>query len=321
MKFRSGFVSIVGRPNVGKSTLLNAMVGSKVAIVSSKPQTTRTAIQGVVTLDGKGAGDQFEPSGSPEEKRDPAVPRAQIVFLDTPGIQQPRSRLDQQMMAEVRDALADRDLLLFMADASRPFGRLDESALELVKEAGVPCFLVLNKIDRIGKGALLPLIEHCRHLHDFAEIIPISALRGENVPLLVERIVARLPEGPLYFPPEHITELPLRFMAGEIIREKVIQQTRQELPYASAVLIIQFEDKASLVHIAAEIFVEREGQKGIVIGAGGQMLKRVGTLARQELESLLEKKVFLELHVKVREQWREDPTFLRDLDWRRMAGE
>ena len=320
-KCRSGFVSILGRPNAGKSTLLNALVGSKVAIVTAKPQTTRTAIQGVVTLDRQTAPFGVAPGELPEEGAEAAAPAAQIVFLDTPGIQQPRSRLDKQMMEEVRDALADRDLLLFLVDAARPFGPPDESALQFVKQAGAPCFLVLNKIDRIAKEALLPLIERCRQLHDFAEVVPISALRRENLPLLLERIVAHLPEGPLYFPPEHITELPLRFMAGEIIREKVILQTRQELPYASAVLVEKFEEKENLIHIAAEIFVEREGQKGIVIGAGGQMLKRIGTLARQEMEVLLEKKVFLELHVKVRERWRDDSGFLKELDWHRMVGE
>ncbi|MBI3894379.1 MAG: GTPase Era [Acidobacteria bacterium] len=317
-KCRSGFVSILGRPNAGKSTLLNAFVGSKVAIVTEKPQTTRTALQGVVTLDGQGAPCKVFPGESPEKETAPA---AQIIFLDTPGIQQPRTSLDEQMMEEVRDALGDRDLLLFLVDASRPFGPPDEYALGFVKRANVPCFLVFNKIDRIGKEALLPLIEQCRQLHVFAEVIPISALTGENLPLLLERIVAHLPEGPLYFPPEHITDLPLRFLAGEIIREKVILETRQELPYASAVLVEKFEEKENLTHIAAEIFVEREGQKGIVIGAGGQMLKRIGTLARQELEGLLEKKVFLELHVKVRERWRNDPEFLKELDWRRMVGE
>lgn len=323
MNCRSGFVTILGRPNVGKSTLLNALVGSKIAIVTEKPQTTRTAIQGVLTLDA-----QRNPWGIPlpalpaaEGETEPSSPLAQIVFLDTPGILQPRSGLDEVMIEEIRDALADRDLLLFLVDASQHSGFKDQSALEMVKAAGVPCFLLPNKIDQIAKPALLPLIDRYRKLHEFAEVIPISALRGENLPLLLEQIVAHLPEGPLYFPPEHLTEQPLRFLAGEVIREKIIVATREELPYASAVVVQQFEEKESLTHIAAEIFVEREGQKSILIGAGGRMLKHIGTMARKELEALLERKVFLELYVKVRERWRDDPRFLRELDWRRMAGE
>jgi GTP-binding protein Era len=322
MNTRSGFVTILGRPNVGKSTLLNALVGSKIAIVTPKPQTTRSALTGVVTVDR-----QYPFAGellrrSPEFEALPASePIAQIVFLDTPGIHEPETRLDQQMMEEVRGALAERDLLLFLADASQFFGPRDESALEWVQRAGTPAFLVLNKIDQTSKPKLLPLIERYHGLHDFKEIIPISALTGDNLPLLIERIVAHLPEGPLYFPPDQITEQPMRFLAGEVVREKVIQQTRQELPYACAVLVRQYEEKEKLIHIAADIFVEREGQKGIVIGAGGEMLKRIGILARKELEGILEKQVFLELRVRVREKWREDPRFLQGLDWRKMVGQ
>jgi GTP-binding protein Era len=322
MTTRSGFVTILGRPNVGKSTLLNVLVGSKISIVTSKPQTTRSALTGVVTVDREHpfAGELLRRSA--ELGALPASePIAQIVFLDTPGIHQPQTRLDQQMMEEVRGALAERDLLLFLADATQPFGPRDESSLEWVRRSGAPAFLVLNKIDQIAKPALLPLIERYRGLHDFKEIIPISALTGDNLPLLVERIVAHLPEGPLYFPPDQITEQPMRFLAGEVIREKVIRETRQELPYACAVLVRHYEDKKDLVRITADVFVEREGQKAIVIGEGGQMLKRIGTAARKELESVLEKKVFLELTVRVREQWREDPRFLKELDWRRMVGQ
>jgi GTP-binding protein Era len=321
METRSGFVTILGRPNVGKSTLLNALVGSKVAIVTDKPQTTRTAIQGVVTVEGP-PGEGKEPNAPAREAqpKTPSSPIAQIIFLDTPGIQQPRTRLDKQMMEEARGALADRDLLLLVVDASQPFGPRDETVLDWVRRAEVPCFLLLNKIDRIRKMELLPKIDRYRKLHSFTEIIPLSARSGENVRLLMDRIVAMLPEGPLYFPPDHITDQPMRFLAGEIVREKVILQTRQELPYACAVLVEKFEEKESLIHIAADIFIEREGQKGIVIGAGGQMLKSIGTLARQELEAILGKKVFLELRVKVRESWREDQRFLRELDWRRMVG-
>ena len=322
MTIRSGFVTILGRPNVGKSTLLNALVGSKIAIVTPKPQTTRAALTGVVTVDRQYPFAAELLRRSPEFQALPASePIAQIVFLDTPGIHQPQTRLDQQMMDEVRGALAERDLLLFLADASQHFGPRDESALEWVRRAGSPAFLVLNKIDQTSKPKLLPLIERYRGLHDFKEIIPISALTGDNLPLLIERIVAHLPEGPLYFPPDQITEQPMRFLAGEVIREKIIHETRQELPYACAVLVREYEEKGKLTHIAADIFVEREGQKGIVIGSGGEMLKLIGTLARKELEGILEKQVFLELRVRVREQWREDPRFLQELDWRKMVGQ
>ena len=308
MKTRSGFVTILGRPNAGKSTLLNALVGSKIAIVTDKPQTTRTAIQGVVTVE--------------NQSRDPASQDAiaQIIFLDTPGILRPKSRLDEQMMQAIRASLADRDLLLLLADASRPFGAADRAGIDFAKEAAVPCFLLLNKIDLVAKETLLPRIDQYRALHDFAEIIPISALKGENLTLLRDKIIATLPAGPLYFPSDYLTELPMRFLAGEIVREKIILLTRQELPHSSAVVVEQFEEKPNLIHIAANIFVEREGQKPIIIGAGGDMLKRVGILARQELEAILGQKVFLELHVKVARRWRDDPRFLRTLDWHRMAG-
>ena len=317
MKFRSGFVTILGRPNVGKSTLLNALVGTKIAIVAQKPQTTRTAIQGVLTVRAKQIS---ESAAKAKGAGEPSHPVAQIIFLDTPGLQQPATRLDEQMMEEVRAALAGRDLLLLLVDASRPFSRRDQAVLDAVKQAGAPSFLVLNKVDRVRKSALLPLIERYRHLHEFADVFPISALKGENLPLLLRHIVERLPEGPMYFPPDHITEQPVRFLSGEIIREKLIHLTQEELPYATAVHVETFEELDRLIRIAAGIFVEREGQKGIVIGAGGQMLKRIGTLARQELESILGKMVFLELHVRVREKWREDKRFLQGLDWRGMVG-
>ena len=314
MSFRSGFVSILGRPNVGKSTLLNALVGSKVAIVTEKPQTTRTAIQGVVTVDKREA--------TPiEEGEETPFPGGQIIFLDTPGVQRPRTQLDVRMMEEVRSALEGRDLLLMLVDASGPFGAGDESVLDLIQQTGVATFLLLNKIDLVAKDFLLSQIEQFSHRHDFAEVIPISARTGKNLSLLLDQIIAHLPEGPPYFPPEHITEQPIRFLVGEIIREKIIQLTRQELPYAAAVLVETFEEQEHLIRIFSEIFVEREGQKGILIGAGGQMMKQIGTQARKELEILFDKKVYLELRVKVREKWRDDPRFLRLLDWRRMVGQ
>jgi GTPase len=321
MKTRSGFVTILGRPNVGKSTLINKLVGVKIAIVSAKPQTTRAAVSGVVTVDAQYpfAGELLDKL--PEVDRKSEDPLAQIIFLDTPGIHDPASRLGRLMMEEVRGALAERDLLLFLADATRPFGSRDEAALDWVRRAGTPTFLLLNKIDQVAKHKLLPLIERTCQLHDFAEIIPVSALTGLNLPRLIERIVARLPEGPLYFPPDQITEQPMRFLAGEIVREKLIHETRKEVPYACAVLVRQFEEKGNLVHIAVDIFVERDSQKAIVIGRGGELLKRAGTAARQELEAILNQKVFLETHVRVREEWREDAPFLRELDWKTMVGE
>ncbi len=323
MNSRSGFVTILGRPNVGKSTLLNALIGSKISIVTDKPQTTRSAIQGVLTLDGSANpfGVTVPSLSGSNAAAETSPPMAQIVFLDTPGILEPRSGLEEKMVEEIREALGDRDVLLFLTDAAQRFGRKDERALEWVRASGVPCFLLPNKIDRIAKSSLLPLIDSYRKLHDFTEVIPISAMAGENLPLLLERILSLLPEGPLYFPPEHLTEQPVRFLAGEIVREKIGLETRQEVPFSSAVLIARFEEKEALTYIAAEIVVERDGQKGILIGAGGQKLKRIGTLARKEIEELLGRKVFLELHVKVRERWRDNPRFLAELDWRKMVGE
>lgn len=297
--FVSGFVSILGRPNAGKSTLLNALVGSKLAIVTDKPQTTRNRIQGVVNR-----------------------AEAQIIFLDTPGIHKPDTRMNRKMMADVREALQGCDLLLLVVDLSRPFGAGDRFALELVKKAGPPSFLVLNKIDLLpDKSQLLPRIERYCNEHDFGQAIPASALTGEGLPELVRQIIAALPKGPQYFPPDHLTDQPARFLAGEIIREKIILLTRQELPYATMVLVERFEEKPGLLRIHATVFVERQGQKGILIGTRGEMMKRIGTLAREELEALFGLKVYLELFVKVRPGWRESPQFLQAMDWRSMVGE
>lgn len=330
---RSGFVTILGKPNVGKSTLMNALVGSKIAITADRPQTTRAALSGVVTVDAAyeyageylkalaRAGETFAPAAPGTSSETPLEPLAQIVFLDTPGIHEPENKLGRQMMDQVRDSLGERDLLLFLIDASQPMNRKDEAALDWVRTAATPSFLVLTKIDRVAKPKLLPLLERYLKLHDFKEIIPVAATTGVNLPRLIERTIAYLPEGPLYFPTDQITEQPMRFLAGELVREKVIRKTHQELPYSNAVLVTSYEETPGLVRIAAEIFVERQGQKGIIIGAGGQMLKAIGTEARIELEKLLGQKVFLELHVKVREGWRDDDRFLQELDWRKMAGE
>jgi len=298
--FHSGFVSIIGRPNAGKSTLLNALVGEKVAIVTRKPQTTRTRIQGFLNL-----------------KAQPHRPAAQIIFVDTPGVHRPDSRLNRKMLQEIHAALESRDLILLVADAAEKFGPGDQHVLELVRRSGGPVFLLLNKIDKLQKDRLLPLIEHYRKLHEFAEIIPISAAKRQGLDLLLDRIAGVLPAGPRYFPEDQFTDQPERFIASEIIREKVLIKTSKELPYATAVMIDQFEETGNLTRIAATIYCEREGQKAILIGKGGHKLKEIGTSARLELESLLGRKVFLQLFVKVKPGWRESAAFVEDLDWRR----
>jgi GTPase len=299
MSFRSGFVSIIGRPNAGKSTLLNALVGEKVAIVTAKPQTTRTRIQGMLNV-----------------KARPGRPAAQIVFIDTPGVHKPDSRLNRKMMQEIHAALESRDLILLIVDATQAFGPGDQHVLELVKRTGGPVFLLLNKIDKLHKEKLLPMIEHYNTLHDFAEIIPISAARKHGLDLLIEKIVGALRDGPRYFPEDQFTDQPERFIAAEIVREKVLQKTSKELPYATAVMIERYQEEDRLTRIAATIYCERDGQKGILIGKGGQKLKEIGTAARLELEALLGKKVFLELFVKVKRDWRQSEAFVNELDWR-----
>ncbi|HYW46038.1 MAG TPA: GTPase Era [Bryobacteraceae bacterium] len=299
MSFKSGFVSLVGRPNSGKSTMLNALVGQKVAIVADKPQTTRTSIQGVAT-----------------------TAEAQIVFLDTPGIHKADSPLNKRLMDAVRAALEERDLLLFLADATRPLEKEDRRAVDLVCKTGTPVVLVLNKIDLVKeKARLLPLLDGYRALHDFAEYLPVSATRGHGLDTLRQAIIARLPEGPLYFPEDHVTDQPERFLAAELVREKVLQATRQEVPHSVSVTVDVWEETPRLTRIYATIRVEREGQRRIVIGAGGAMLKRVGTLARQEMEKIFGVKIFLDLHVRIQPGWREKAAFLDALDWRTMAGE
>jgi GTP-binding protein Era len=293
-KFVSGFVSIIGRPNAGKSTLLNALVGTKLAIVTDKPQTTRTNVQGIWTTDA-----------------------AQVVFLDTPGIHRSDTVYNRRLMQDVRSALEERDLLLYMADATKAFREEDDQALDMVRKSGTPVFLLLNKIDRLKeKAALLPLIEEYKSKLDFREYLPISALSGDGLDPLRAAILANLPEGPAFFPAGQITDQPERFLAAELIREKILKETREEVPHSVAVFVDEWEEKKTLTHVQATIYVEREGQKGILIGAKGSTLKRVGTLARQDIEEMLGRKVFLELHVKVRENWRENPEFLNRLDWR-----
>lgn len=297
-RFVSGFVSILGRPNAGKSTLLNALVGSKVAIVTDKPQTTRTSIQGILNL-----------------------PGAQVIFMDTPGIHRGEKLIHKRMMDTVRAALAERDLLLWMADATREFQESDREALELIGKVKSPVFLVLNKIDQVrDKGSLLPLIAKYNEAASFAETFPISALTGEGLEELRTAIVSRMPEGPQYFPPDYVTDQPERFLAAELIREKVLEQTREEVPHSVAVVVDSWEEGAKLLRIAASIVVERNGQKKIVIGSGGSMLKQIGTRARLEMERIFNRRIYLELFVKVRPGWRDNPEFLNEIDWRYMAG-
>jgi len=301
MPFRSGFVCILGSPNAGKSTLLNALVGEKLAIISPKPQTTRNRIQGIVHI----------PKGKGKEG-------AQIVLVDTPGVHKPDSSLGRKMMVEVREALEGCDLVLLIMDVTHKFDPRDQFALDLVKQSGTKAFLVLNKVDLIGeKAKLLPLIDEYSKLCNFSEVIPISALKRNGLDLLLELVIAALPAGPAYFPEDQITDQPARFMAAEIVREQVLLNTKEEIPYATTVIVDSFEENAKLTRIAATIYCEREGQKGILVGKGGQMLKKIGTAARFQIERMLDTKVFLELYVKVAPGWRDSRTFVEELDWRR----
>lgn len=292
----SGFVSLIGRPNAGKSTLLNALLGTKVAIVASKPQTTRTAIQGVLTL-----------------------PGAQIIFVDTPGIVEPKNLLHRRMQQRIREALEGRDLILFVVDATLEFGPEDERALGWIAQVRQPVLLVLNKIDALErKEALLPLIEQYRQRHQFEEYLPISALTGEGLEALREAILKRLPEGPRYFPEDHLTNQPERFLVAELIREKILHHTHQEVPHCVAVVVEHWQEEerpgGARTRISATIHVERPGQKAILIGEKGSMLKKIGTDARLEIEALLGRKVFLELFVKVSPDWRQRASFLDELE-------
>src|SRR5919108_799069 len=300
MPFRSGFVCILGRPNAGKSTLLNALVGEKLAIISPKPQTTRNRIQGVIHI--------------PAEERSAG---GQVILIDTPGVHKPDSSLGRKMMVEVREALEGCDLILLIADVTQKSSPADQVVLEMAKPSGTPVFLLLNKSDRIEKGKLLPLIDQWRELHNFREIIPISALKRIGLDVLLDRVLQALPEGPKYFPEDQVTDQPVRFMVAEIIREQVLLGTKEELPYSTTVIIEQFEEGERLTRIAAAIYCEREGQKGILIGKRGQMLKKIGTAARLQIEKMTGTRVFLELFVKVRPGWRDSREFVDELDWRR----
>jgi len=299
MPFRSGFVSIIGRPNAGKSTLLNALVGEKLAIVTRKPQTTRNRIQGIINVEHKSKS-----------------PAGQIVLIDTPGVHKPMNSLNRRMMKEVYDALDGCDLLLLIVDAAAKFGAGDRFVLEIVKKSRQPCFLLLNKIDAIDKQRLLPRIAEYRSLHDFQEVIPISALKRDGLDMLLNTVVRTLPEGPRYFPKDQITDQPERFLVAELIREQVLLAAEQEVPYATTVMIEQYEEGERLTRIAATIYCERDGQKAILIGKGGATLKRIGSAARFQIERVLGMRVFLELFVKVRPGWRDSRQFVEETDWR-----
>jgi GTPase len=291
-KHKSGFVAIVGRPNAGKSTLINRLVGQKVAIVTSKPQTTRNRIQGFVTR-----------------------PEGQIVFIDTPGLHSPDSALGRQMMHEVAAALEGIDVLLLMVDASRTPPHADDFLLERAKRFTGKTILALNKVDGLPKEKLLPLIEAYNKAFPFTAIVPISALKGNGCEELLGEIFRLLPEGEPYFPEDQVTDQPERFLAAEIVREKAIQAMYHELPYALAVRVDKYEDLPKLLRIEATMNVERDSQKKILIGRKGEMLKKIGTQARKELEGLVDKKIYLGLFVKVVPNWRENPHSVRELDW------
>jgi len=325
---RSGFVTIIGRPNAGKSTLLNSLVGEKLAIVTHKAQTTRSRITGIVNVKRKG-------------KR----PAGQVVFVDTPGVHKPEDQLNRRMMQEVYDSLEGCDLILLIVDVTQKFGTGDEFVLDIVKRAkasaiGGPAsatggpsvgpypslgrsrvpatFLLLNKIDLFEKTKLLPAIEAWRARFDFAQIVPISAEKELGKDELLTAVVNALPEGPKYFPEDQITDQPERFIVAELIREQILINTAQEVPYASGVRIEKFEEGTRLSKISAVIFVEREGQKAIIIGKQGAMLKHIGTRARQQIERILGVKVYLELFVKVREGWRDNALDVDEaIDWRK----
>ena len=289
---RSGFIALVGRPNVGKSTLLNQILGEKIAIISDKPQTTRTRILGVRHL-----------------------PKAQLVFLDTPGIHKPLYRLNQRMVRVALEVLDEVDLVFFLVEATEGVGAGDRYVVERLKERAVPVVLVINKVDLVQKGRLLPLIDTYRQMHEFAEIVPVSALTGDGVNRLVEIAVQFIPVGPVYFEDDVVTDQPMQLLAAEFIREKILQKTRDELPFSVAVQIESFTEEGQLARIAAIVYVEKESQKAIVIGKRGELLKAVGTEARIEMERLFGMKVFLQLWVKVKEGWRQDEQMLSALGY------
>ncbi|WP_409022487.1 GTPase Era [Dellaglioa sp. P0083] len=293
-KFHSGFVAILGRPNVGKSTFLNNVMGQKIAIMSDKAQTTRNKIQGIYTTDD-----------------------AQIVFIDTPGVHKPKSRLGDFMVKSALSTLGEVDAILFMVNATEKRGPGDNFIIDRLKDTKKPIYLVINKIDQIHPDEILAIVETYRESLDYKEVFPISALKGNNVDELVDSLISELPEGPQFYPEDQITDHPERFVMGELIREKVLQLTREEVPHSVAVLVedIKKEDEEKL-HISATIIVERPTQKGIIIGKGGKMLKDIGVKARKDIETMLGDRVYLELWVKVQKNWRDKQTDLKAFGYR-----
>ncbi|MCR6521503.1 GTPase Era [Lysinibacillus capsici] len=294
--YKSGFISIIGRPNVGKSTFLNRVIGQKIAIMSDKPQTTRNKVQGVLTTDD-----------------------SQMIFIDTPGIHKPKHKLGDFMLKVSKNTLREVDVIMFMVNAEQKLGKGDEFILEMLAGNPTPVFLVINKIDAIHPDELMGIIENYKERYDFAEIVPISALQGNNVENLLVTLAKYLPEGPQYYPADQVTDHPERFIISELIREKVLHLTREEIPHSIAVVIDKIrrdEENEDKIHVAATIIVERDSQKGIVIGKRGALLKEVGTRARKDIEMLLGSKVYLELWVKVQKDWRNKATHLRDFGFR-----
>ncbi len=288
-KFKSGFISIIGRPNVGKSTLLNALLGEKIAIISDKPQTTRNKILGIVNH-----------------------PGAQMVFLDTPGIHKPMHRMNEFMVQTALRTYNEVDVILMLVEATELPGAGDRFIIETLAKVKTPVFLLINKVDLIKKDGLLPLMQEYSKLYNFTEIIPVSALKNDLGGLL-DTILKRLPQGPQYFPDDQLTDQPERFIVSEIIREKIFELTKEEIPYATAVIIEEMKEEPDITRIHAAIIVERDSQKGILIGKGGSMLKKIGTLARLDAEKLLGAKIFLKLYVKVKKGWREDEHMLKNI--------
>lgn len=294
--YKSGFISIIGRPNVGKSTFLNRVIGQKIAIMSDKPQTTRNKVQGVLTTDD-----------------------SQMIFIDTPGIHKPKHKLGDFMLKVSKNTLREVDVIMFMVNAEQKIGKGDEFILEMLAGNPTPVFLVINKIDAIHPDELIGIIESYKERYDFAEIVPISALQGNNVENLLVTLRKYLPEGPQYYPADQVTDHPERFIISELIREKVLHLTREEIPHSIAVVIDKIrrdEENDDKIRVAATIIVERDSQKGIVIGKRGALLKEVGTRARKDIEMLLGSKVYLELWVKVQKDWRNKSTHLRDFGFR-----
>ncbi|WJY28497.1 MULTISPECIES: GTPase Era [Sporosarcina] len=293
--FKSGFVSIIGRPNVGKSTFMNRVVGQKIAIMSDKPQTTRNKVQGVVTNE-----------------------NSQMVFIDTPGIHKPKHKLGDFMMKSAKNTLKEVDVILFMVNANEKIGPGDRFVMEMLQGTETPVFLVINKIDLVHPDDLLGIITSYTEEYDFAEIVPLSALNGNNVERLMETLLTYLPEGPKYYPDDQVTDHPERFIVSELIREKVLHLTREEVPHSIAVVIdkISRESDRDLVNVMATIIVERDSQKGIVIGKQGALLKQIGSKARRDIEMLLGSKVYLELWVKVQKDWRNKPGQLKEFGFR-----